>query len=162
MLIDGEEVLHIIPRLQEDAQDAVVLVAWRGRQTLGDLTLEHAGAAGDALAVVKHAEEDLRGDVVGVVADEGEGGIAREVVFDGDLEEVTLDDTPLECGEMRLEVGYRLGVDLDDVRVVALLQEELGQHSHARTDLKYRQIAVAGDAVGDALGDREIGEEMLA
>ena len=63
---------------------------------------------------------------------------------------------------MRLEVGYRLGVDLDDVRVVALLQKELGQHSHARADLKYRQIAVAGDAVGDALGDREISEKMLA
>ena len=162
MLIDGEEVLHIIPRLQEDAQDAVVLVAWRRRQTLGDLTLEHTGAAGDALAVVEHTEEDLRGDVVGVVADEGEGSVAREVVFDGDLEEVALDDTPLERGEMRLEVGYRLGVDLDDVRVVALLEEELGQHSHARTDLKYRQIAVAGDAVGDALGDREISEKMLA
>ena len=106
MLIDGEEVLHIIPRLQEDAQDTVVLVARRGCQTLGDLALEHTSAAGDALAVVKHAEEDLRGDVVGVVADEGEGSVTREVVFDGDLEEVTLDDTPFECGEMRLEVGY--------------------------------------------------------
>ena len=61
----------------------VVLIAWRRGQTLGDLALEHAGAAGDALAVVEHAEEDLRGDVVGVVADEGEGSVAREVFFDG-------------------------------------------------------------------------------
>ena len=59
MLVDGEEILHIVPGLKQDTQDTIVLVARRGSEALSYLPLEHACTAGDALPIVEHSEEDL-------------------------------------------------------------------------------------------------------
>ena len=53
VLVHGEEILDIIPCLQEDTEDTVVLVAWGRGQTLSDLTLEHPRTAGDTLPIVQ-------------------------------------------------------------------------------------------------------------
>ena len=65
---DGEQVLDMIPRLDEDREDAILFVARLRGHAQGYLVLDHARAAGDEIFVVEHLEEDLRGDVVGVVA----------------------------------------------------------------------------------------------
>ena len=68
--LNGEEIFHVVPRLDEHAQDAILLVAGLRRHAQGHLVLNHARAAGDEVAVVEHLEENLRRDVVGVVARE--------------------------------------------------------------------------------------------
>ena len=65
---NGEKVLDIVPRLDEDREDARGLRARLSSHAQGHLTLNHARTAGDEVAVVEHFEEDLRRDVVGIVA----------------------------------------------------------------------------------------------
>lgn len=66
--LDGEEVLDIVPSLDEDRENAVCLRTRLGSHAQGHLTLNHARTAGDEVAVIEHFEEDLRRDIVGVVA----------------------------------------------------------------------------------------------
>ena len=70
--LDREKVFDIVPRLHEHGEDAVSLRAGLGGHAEGDFVLNHARAAGDEVAVVEHFEENLRGNVVGIVAREDE------------------------------------------------------------------------------------------
>ena len=63
-----EKVFDVVPRLHEHGEDAVSLRAGLGGHAKGDFVLNHARAAGDEVAVVEHFEENLRGNVVGIVA----------------------------------------------------------------------------------------------
>ena len=70
--LDGKEVLDVVPGLNQYGKDAVLLVARLGGHADGHLVLDHTCTAGDEVLVVEHLEEDLRRDVVGVVAREHE------------------------------------------------------------------------------------------
>ena len=59
MLVDGEQIFYIIPRLYEHRQDAVGLVARLRRHAQRHLTLNHARAAGYEILIIEHLEEDL-------------------------------------------------------------------------------------------------------
>ena len=67
-LVDGEEILHVVPRLYHHAEDAVSFVARCRGDTLSHLALNHPRAAGNEIFIVEHLEEDLGRDVVGIVA----------------------------------------------------------------------------------------------
>ena len=69
---DREKVLDVVPRLHQHGEDAVGLRAGLGGHAEGDFVLNHARAAGDEVAVVEHFEENLRGNVVGIIARENE------------------------------------------------------------------------------------------
>jgi len=77
--LDGEEILDIVPRLDEHGEDAVGLRTGLGGHAQRHLMLDHSRTAGDEVAVVEHLEEDLRRDVVGVVAREHELAAAEEL-----------------------------------------------------------------------------------
>ena len=63
---------------------------------------------------------------------------------------------------MEAQVGHRLAIELDDLQVVALLNEELGEHTHAGADLEDGQVPKVGERVGDAFGYGQVLEEVLA
>ena len=91
--LDGEEVLDIVPRLDEHGEDAVGLRTGLGGHAQRHLVLNHSCTAGDEVAVVEHLEEDLRRDVVGVVAREHELAAAEELA-EVHAEEVAGDESP--------------------------------------------------------------------
>ena len=92
MLIHRKEVLDIIPCLQEDTEDAVVLVARGRRQTLGNLPLQHTRAERDALPIVQHTKKDLRRNIVWVIPNKTKGEVSSKVFLNGDTQEVPLDN----------------------------------------------------------------------
>ena len=65
--LDGKEILHIVPRLDEDRKDAVLLVAGLGSHADGHLMLYHTRTAGYQVLVVEHLEENLRRDVIRII-----------------------------------------------------------------------------------------------
>ena len=66
--LHSEQVLDMIPRLDQDRQDSILLVAWLRGHAQGDLVLDHSRTTRDEVFVVEHLEEDLRRNVVGIVA----------------------------------------------------------------------------------------------
>ena len=59
ILVDGEEILHIIPSLNEHTQHTIGLAAWLGSHTLCHLLLNHACATGNEVFVLHHLAEYL-------------------------------------------------------------------------------------------------------
>ena len=161
MLVDGEQILDIVPSLKQHREYAVGLAAWRGGDALSHLALEHAAAAHHLIFVVEHLKQDLRRDVVGVVADDHKlllSGHLGEVEF----QEVGLDDAAVELRVALVQVVDALGVEFHHLQVVPVLQQELREHAHAWTHLDERQVLVFAHHERDALGYREVGEEVLS
>ena len=88
---DREKVFDIVPRLHQHGEDAVGFRAGLGGHAEGDFVLNHTGATGNQIAVVEHLEKNLRGNVVGIVAREYEGAIAKDFV-EVHAEEIGLDN----------------------------------------------------------------------
>lgn len=70
---DGEEVVDIVPELDEDREYAIGATAVGCGESLCHFALYHSRAEGNAIAVLHESEEDLGGDIVGIVACEHEG-----------------------------------------------------------------------------------------
>ena len=158
MLVDGEEVFDIVEGRQQDTEDAVGLAAGLGGHALGHLLLEHAHHLGNLVAVFVDLEENLRRDIVREIAYDGER--LGEELLKVELEEVALDD--MEGGIMVVEVGNRLGVNLDGVEVEGRVGVEIfGEHPHAGTDFQHMR-GEAGETFGYLLGDLFVLEEMLS
>ena len=64
----GEEIFDMIPRLNQYGENAILLVAWLRGHAYSHLVLDHACTAGYQILIIKHLEENLRGDIVGIVA----------------------------------------------------------------------------------------------
>ena len=62
---------------------------------------------------------------------------------------------------MQPEVGYRFAIEFDYLQVAALLNKKLREHTHTGAYFKHRQLAVGVQRVSDALGDGQVGEEVL-
>ena len=160
---DGEEIFDVIPGLQQDRQDAVGLRAGPFRDALGHFFLDHADDLRDLLPVVQDLEENLRGNVVGEVADDGKGPL--EMLGQLHLEEILLQQAALHVREMGAEVFDGFPVDLHQFEVhVAALQQILRQHAHARSDFQHRGNGTGRDfeCIYDRFGDSLIGQKMLA
>ena len=88
---DREKIFDIVPRLHEHGKDSVGFRAGLGGHAEGNFVLNHARAAGNEVAVVEHFEENLRGNVVGIVAREHEGTTTEDFV-EVHAEEIGLDN----------------------------------------------------------------------
>ena len=62
---------------------------------------------------------------------------------------------------MQPQVGYRFAIKFDDFQVAALLNKKLREHTHTGAYFKHRQLAVGVQRVSDALGNGQVGEEVL-
>ena len=161
VLVDSEEILHVVPCLDEDGEDAVGLVAGLGGDAQGHLTLYHSSAAGDEVFVVEHLEEYLTGYVVGVVAGEHEG-MALEELLQVHAQEVLADDVVAELWERRIEVLDAFLVDFHGFHLTRLLHEKLCQHTHAGSYLQHWDVGASVDGVGDAPCYVKVGKEVLS
>ena len=140
-LVDREEVFDVVPRLQQHAQDAVLLRAGRLGQTHGHLALNHPDAFGHQVAVLQDFEENLGRNVVREVANHLHP--ARKEVAELHPQEIALHKARRKLGIVVVQVGDALGVDFGAVgNDVAALQQEAGQDPHAAPHLEY----VAGAA----------------
>lgn len=92
--LDGEEVLNIVPRLDEDREDPIGFRARLGSHAQGYLTLNHARTTRDEVAVVEHFEENLRRDVVGIVTSKDKLATSKKFA-EIHSEEVTGKENPL-------------------------------------------------------------------
>ena len=68
MRLDRKEIFDAVPTLQEYAQDAVSFRPRWGSDALGRLLLNHTRAARNVVFEVEHLKENLRRNVVRVVA----------------------------------------------------------------------------------------------
>ena len=69
---DREKVFDIVPRLHQHGKDAIGFRAGLGGHAQGYFVLNHTRTSGDEVAVVEHFEENLRGNIIRVVAREDE------------------------------------------------------------------------------------------
>ena len=161
MLVYREQVFNVIPRLQQDTDDAIRLPAGRSRQAFGHFLLDHARTAGHMVLIVQYFEEYLAGDVVRVITNDAETLLAFEERHQVQLQEIGRNDPPFQVGEIFLQVGDRLGVQLDHLHVVPRFEEELGEDAHARPYFQHRNIFVGRERVRNPLSYLQILQEML-
>ena len=159
-LVDGEEILHVVPRLYHHAEDAVSLVARCGGDALSHLTLDHTRAAGDEILVVEHLEEDLGRDVVGIVAGKHKL-FATEDLVQIHAQEVFPDDLVAQLGIAFVEVSHAFGVDFHSFHLPVFLHQVLCEDSHARSDLQNGQSRAGVYCVSDASCHAKVGEKVL-
>ena len=91
ILINREQIFHIIPRLDEHAENAVGLGTRLSLHALCHLTLNHTRAARNQILVINHLEEYLRRDIVGVIAGQHER-LTVEELMEVHAEEVAFDE----------------------------------------------------------------------
>ena len=60
------------------------------------------------------------------------------------------------------EISHALAVNLDGFHGAGLRNEELREHTHARTYLEHGQVGTGIDGVGYALCDIEVDKEVLS
>jgi hypothetical protein len=158
MLVDGEEILDIVEGREEDTEDAIGLAARLGGHALGHLLLEHAHHLGYLVAVVVDLEENLRGDIIREITYHGKR--LGEEFLEVELEKVTLDD--MQRRIMVVEVGNRLGVNLDSMEVKDGVGVKIfGEHSHAGANLQHVRGS-SSKTFGNLLGDMFVLEKMLS
>src|SRR5690606_3058613 len=129
--------LYMIKRLQQHTQDAIGLAPMRRCKPVGHLALYHSDYLAYTVAVFQHLKKNLRGDIIGKVADDWKGaGYARVKVG---LQQVALDQPRPEGREVFAKKRHRFAVDLDDKQLHARqLQQVTGKDAWACADFQYR------------------------
>ena len=161
MLVHREQVLHVVPRLNKDGKDTIGLAPWPGSQPLRHLTLNHACAGGDAVAVVEHLEEYLAGDIIRIVAGEHEGTSVEKTV-EVHFQEVVLHDALLQLGIRLAQVADRFVVNLHYLQLALFGNKELGEHAHPGAYLKNGIFREAVDSICYGFRNGKILQEVLS
>ena len=163
VLVHGEQVVDVVVRLQQHAQDAVGLGAWSLGHALGDFLLEHPHTFGHAVAPVQHPEEDLGADVVREVARHNEGGAVWERLTRVPLEQVDAKDVFRRQHALARQIEHGLVVQLHHLDPqVSAVQERTRQGACSRPDFEHVDAPLMfGDAQGDPSGGVQVAQEML-
>ena len=169
----GEERFGGAVHLDGDGEQAVVARAGKGGDAIGDFALDHqygpveddaaqdwafgGGVAGGQF------EEDLRGDVVGEIA-EDEQGLASGGGGGGEVEgeDVLLEDGEAAGWEPGAEMGGEAGVELDGEDVSGAGDEGRGDGAGAGTDFDDGAGGEIAERGGDALNGLRVVEEVLS
>ena len=72
-----------------------------------------------------------------------------------------LDDATAQLRKCGIKVVHAFTVQLDHGQVQPHVEQKLGEHTHSRTHFKHRQMPEVIQRMGDALGNRQIRQEML-
>ena len=146
--------------MEQHRENAIDLRTRTGTDALSHLALKHAAHHRDRILIVQNTEENLRRNIVRVIADDSKPTIENAVEVK--LQEIAFDH--LELGIYAMQIIDTLGVNLDDLELLIALHQKLSQHSHTRTDFKHRQRSTlfAIESLGNASGNTHIGKEMLS
>ena len=139
--VQSKEVVDLIIGLGEDGCYAVHLASWYRGYALGYFFLEHADHFGNMRAPIDHPKDDLRRDVVRVVAYQGEGFTGKSL-GNAPLEEVRMVQSRTDLGKLALKHGNALAVQLDGMEFEVPGQEVLGQHPSTGSHFQYAVIPV--------------------
>ena len=102
---NGKQVLHIVPRLDEYAEDAILLIAWLGSHAHSHLVLYHTRTTGYEVFIVEHLKEDLRRNIVGIVARQHKL-LTIEHLLQVHPQEVGTQDILAQLREVLVEIGH--------------------------------------------------------
>ena len=64
------KIFYIIISLEQHGENAIRFLARFGGQAFRYFFLDHTRANGDTVFVVQHLKEDLRGDIIRIIADD--------------------------------------------------------------------------------------------
>ena len=152
MFVYSKQIFDIVPRLNQDAQDTVCLIARCSGYALCHFLLYHTCATGNQLFVVQHLKEDLTGYIIGIVAGQHERVPLKSAV-QVHFQKIILYDILLQRREMLAKVSYRLKVDLHHLHQSGLLNQELRHNSHAWSNFQNRNVGTGIYGVGNVLCD---------
>ena len=152
VLVHRKEVFHLVPGLNQYAQDAVRLASGAGGDAFGHFFLYHSCAARNQVFVIQHLEKNLARYVIRVVACQYKR-LSVENVFQFQLEEVVFDDVSFEGGEVFFQISHRFEVQLHDFHFAVLLHQELGEYAHTRAYFQNRQFGTRVHRVGNVVCD---------
>lgn len=106
---------------------------------VGYFFLYHSGTARDDVLVFQHLEKYLAGDVVRVITGQYER-LSVEQPVKVHFQKVTLDNVILQWRIGFTEIGNRFVVYFNDFYQPVFFYQKLGQYSHTRSYLQYRQL----------------------
>lgn len=136
LLTNGEEILNVVPRLQQNAQDAILARTGRLGDTDGHLALDHTHTLGDDIAVLDNLEENLRRNIIREIADNAY--LVAKSLAQVHLQEVALDKAGRKIGIVFVKINNTLGVDFGTVGYdIIALKKELREHTHTTTHLQH-------------------------
>ena len=161
IFVDSEKIFDVVPRLQEHREYAIGFGARAGGKALCHLALQHTAAAHHLVFIVEHLEENLRRYVVRIVSDDAKFGIGVNVAK-VEFQEVVGDNITGESGEIGVKIIDRFAIEFHHLQVVTFLHQELRKNAHTGTNFENRHTLVKVERVGYTVGDREVGEEVLA
>jgi len=114
--------------------------------------LDHTRTTGNEILIVEHLEEDLRGDVVWIVARQHEL-LSVEHLVQIHPEEVATYYIIIKTGKILAEIGHRLTVDLHHLKGARFFHEILGHDTHAGSYLQHGEVRTRINGVGNGLGN---------
>ena len=103
-------------------------------------------------------EENLRGDVVGKISDDGK--LLREDLVQRQLQKIRLQQAGRQRRIVLQEVLHRFSVDLDDLQRGAPPEKILRQDTHTGTD--FQDPGGGRMRIDDGAGHRLVGQKVLA
>ena len=105
-------------------------------------------------------EEDLRGDIVRIVAYHSHVA-AGEYLSEVEPEEVFLQDPALQFWHIIVEPADTFAVDFHYLQVRMDGEQEAGEYAHARPNFNHGELGIRREGISYALGHVEVGQEVL-
>lgn len=159
----GEDFFNVAVELDGDGEQAVVAGAGLGGDTVGDFSLDHEHGAIDRLLVCDEMEQDVRGEVVGQIADYEEFFVWLRERGEVDVEDVALDDFDMGLGsEAFAEAGREVAVKLNRDKARGTRSEQLGDGGFAGSDFNDGTLGEIAESVDDGVTGRGADKEILS
>lgn len=156
-----KKVFAFIPGLGKHAEDAVFLIARRGNDAAGHFLLKHAGHLRDEVAMLKHSEKDLAGNIVGEIANQGEGPAIKQLV-EIQLQKIALHDMFPPRRMFVVQPGDHVLIGFNGLEMREPFHQATGEDPFAWADLQNAAFqTLSGEGIGYPLGYFGVFEEVL-
>ena len=159
--LDAQERLGRAITLQHDRQAAILTAARAGRDTLGDLFLQHEDHLIGHLNKIQQMKQQGRADVIGQIADDPQAATPQAAKIK--MQRVTRMHQEIARGfEFGPQAGAQAPVDLDHIQAPRRLQQGPGQRAPAGADFNDVVVPRGPDKVDDPPDHRRVMQEVLS
>src|SRR5579862_7919471 len=147
-----EELFDRTIELRCNREKAVIARAGFSRDPVSHFALHHENRAIEHRVIGGEFEQDGRGDVGGQIADDKKALAGLRSGFgEAKAEDVFVDDGDAIWREFRLELGCKLGVELDGEHMSCVSGEDASQRATAGTDFDNGMAGAVAESRNDAL-----------